>query len=564
MEVDDVTDTQPANNNNNNNNWAVDNVNKLDLGNANYNYNHNNNNTANDDNINYILCPMCQTPIKPNAVNLCMQCLNSRFDITAGISRELVIFQCRQCERWYKNPQWISAELESANLLELLLKKVSGISKREVKLVNAAFVWTEPHSKRLRIKLTIQKEVMSNAIIEKSFEVSFIIENQQCRECQASFTHHTWKASIQLRQKVNHKRTFLFLEQLILKFNMAQNCIGIKEQRDGIDFYFASKSAAQTFMSFLQSVICCEKGNNLNSKRLISHDHKSNVANFKYTMNAELPPVCRNDLCLIPLKLQKRCGGHSPLMICYKITTWLHLVDPISLHTIELDSKQYFRYYFKPISSVQHLTVFYVMAITPKKNVQQHGKWKCAEVELVRENDLGDDTAPILDAVTHLGGLLKEGDMVMGYDLHQLSTHDDLIHDANLKPYLKRHKMPDVIIVKKHYPYYSKATKRKWKLKSMVKERDYNVDKYAAEREQRDNEEFMRDIEQDFELRCQVKVYKDPNAVFDESEVDPEVPHIPDHELLDEFAEMKLQSDDKQQNNDEENDNDDEDMACID
>eukprot|EP01084_Bolivina_argentea_P079321 143904_1 len=519
-------------------NYAFDNL-DLDLMN-NDNNNINSSQNDDDDNINFILCPMCQTPIKPNAVNLCIQCLNSRYDISEGITKEMSLFQCRQCERWYKNPQWIAAELESSTLLELLLKKISGINKKVIKLINASFVWTEPHSKRIKLRLTIQKEVMSNAIVEKSFEVTFVIANQQCKECQASFTHHTWKACIQVRQKVNHKRTFLFLEQLILKYNMGLHCIGIKEQRDGIDFYFSSRSASQTFMSFLHSIIILQKSNDQNSKRLISHDHKSNVANFKYTQNAELPPICRNDLCLIPLKLQKKCGGHCPLMICYKITTTLHLMDPVSLHTIELDSKQYFRYYFKPISSVQHLSVFYVMALTPMRKVHR-GKWKCAELELVRENDLGEENAEVLETVTHLGGLLKEGDMVLGYDLHQLSTHTDLVHDKNLKSYLRKAKMPDVIVIKKHYPYYSKALKRRWKLKSMVKEREYNVGKYAAEKEKMDNELFMRDIEQDFDLRCRINVYKD----HDQAPKTPQIsgteapPQIPEDELIDEFAEIK-------------------------
>ena len=72
-------------------------------------------------------------------------------------------------------------------------------------------------------------------------------------------------------------------------------------------------------------------------------------------------------------------------------------------------------------------------------------------MELIREHDLGDDNAPVLEAITHLGGLLQPGDMVKGYDLGQLVTHSDLVHDKNLRPYLKKHKMPDVIVVRKHY-----------------------------------------------------------------------------------------------------------------
>merc|ERR1712154_126326 len=76
------------------------------------------------------------------------------------------------------------------------------------------------------------------------------------------------------------------------------------------------------------------------------------------------------------------------------------------------------------------------------------------------------------------------------------------------------------------------------KLKSMVKEREYNVDKYHAEKEQQDNELFMREIEQDFDLRCMINVYKDDKVQKNEN--NDELPQIPDSELIDEFAEMKV------------------------
>merc|ERR1712228_53000 len=103
------------------------------------------------------------------------------------------------------------------------------------------------------------------------------------------------------------------------------------------------------------------------------------------------------------------------------------------------------------------------------------------------------------------------------------------------------------------------------KLKSMVKERDYNVDKYAAEREKIDNEIFMRDIEQDFDLRCQIKVYKDNDNVDVNNDNDDEIPQIPDSELINEFNEMKVsQNDDqKEEDNDYNNDNDNNDQEML-
>jgi len=233
-------------------------------------------------------------------------------------------------------------------------------------------------------------------------------------------------------------------------------------------------------------------------------------------------------------------------MLCHKVTTALHFVDPTSLHSVELDAKQYFRYKFNAIANVKQCTVFYVQAVMPIKNATAHKKWKCAELELVREAELGDPNAAVLDTVTHLGGLLKPGDMVAGYDLERLATHNDLRHHKDLRGFLRKARLPDVVVVKKHYEYRSKAQRRKWRLKRMAKEREGSVDKYTAEREQRDNEMFMREIEQDFELRCQIKVYRDPkhqggNA---DQETDDERPQIPDSELIDEMSEMKIAEND--------------------
>lgn len=51
----------------------------------------------------------------------------------------------------------MSCALESRELLAICLKKLKGLNK--VHLVDAGFVWTEPHSKRVKVKLTVQKEV---------------------------------------------------------------------------------------------------------------------------------------------------------------------------------------------------------------------------------------------------------------------------------------------------------------------------------------------------------------------------------------------------------------------
>lgn len=82
-------------------------------------------------------------------------------------------------------PPWQTMQLESKELMAVCLRKIQGLSR--VKLIDAVWIWTEPHSLRLKIKLTIQKEVINGAILQQAAIVEFVIRNQQCKACQASF-----------------------------------------------------------------------------------------------------------------------------------------------------------------------------------------------------------------------------------------------------------------------------------------------------------------------------------------------------------------------------------------
>jgi nonsense-mediated mRNA decay protein 3 len=101
-----------------------------------------------------ILCCLCGSAIQPNAANMCGNCLRSQVDITDGITKQVTLFWCRGCGR-YLRPPWVECELESRQLLALCLKKIKGLN--HVKLVDASFIWTEPHSRRIKVKLTVQK-----------------------------------------------------------------------------------------------------------------------------------------------------------------------------------------------------------------------------------------------------------------------------------------------------------------------------------------------------------------------------------------------------------------------
>ncbi|KAG9977844.1 hypothetical protein KCU78_g22231, partial [Aureobasidium melanogenum] len=107
-----------------------------------------------------------------------------------------------------------------------------------------------------------------------------------------------------------------------------------------------------------------------------------------------------------------------------------------------------------------------------------------------------------------------------------------------------------VVLVKKHYPRRKKAAgqKRNWKLKRMAKEESEMLPrKQDQERLERDFELFLRDVEEDEELRQTMQVYRaqqEANANEMEMETDDEDdegPQIPMDQLLDEFEEMNMQ-----------------------
>ena len=55
--------------------------------------------------------------------------------------------------------------------------------------------------------------------------------------------------------KVDHKKTFFFLEQVILKHGAHAQTTNIKERPDGLDFYFQNRSHAVKFIEFISAVV---------------------------------------------------------------------------------------------------------------------------------------------------------------------------------------------------------------------------------------------------------------------------------------------------------------------
>lgn len=362
-----------------------------------------------------ILCCSCGVPIEPNPTSMCLPCLRAQVNITEGIDTEQTLIHCHQCNRYnVGNDKYVAAELESPQLLGICLKKIRGL--QHVRVVDAGFIWTEEHSKRIKVRLLIQAEVQQGAVLQQEHVCTFTIMSTLCVPCQYTHTEHTWSTRVQVRQTVNHKRTFLYLEQIILHNRAKLNISNIKEYPHGLDFYFTSRSDAGRFVDLLHNSV---PGRHSESQKLISADLKSNTATIEYSIMFEIAQLCKDDLVYLPQRFYNQLGGLGPLCIVSKVNSRIHFVDPLTGNTGSLTAAQYFEKPFVAFRDRRHKVEGIVLVSEEENSSGARGQEvKVAYVELQRENDMYDGVT--VHTKTYLSSLCKPGRSVAVYSLDNI------------------------------------------------------------------------------------------------------------------------------------------------
>lgn len=480
----------------------------------------------------YILCCECGVQIESNPANTCVACLRTQIDITEGIPKQAVLHFCKSCERYLQPPAtWINAALESPELLAVCLKRIKGLAK--VHLVDAGFIWTEPHSKRLKVRVCVEKEVVGGAVLQQTFVIEFVVQGQMCDDCHRVEAKDFWRALVQIRQKTGHKKTLFYLEQMILKNKAHNNCTNIKAVHEGLDFYFAAKQDARRMVDFLQTVVPCRYQM---AQELISHDIRNNTFNYKFTFSVEIVPVCKdNVVCLAP-KLAQQLGNMGQVVICQRVTNSIHLIDPNSAQIAEVSGQTFWRLPFASLAHPRQLQEFVVMnseEILKQEKAHVAGRGQVSrrhvlsDVWVVRASDLGSGDQQYY-CRSHLGHLLQPGDSVLGLDLRTANLSDEHLDK------MKADKIPDVVLVKKVYADSSKrAQKRQWKLKHIA--RDGALETASVENDYRD---FLEDLEEDPDYRQNINIYRNAErhtAVESDSDAE-DMPHISLQEMLDDLC----------------------------
>uniref|UniRef100_A0A669BPM4 60S ribosomal export protein NMD3 n=1 Tax=Oreochromis niloticus TaxID=8128 RepID=A0A669BPM4_ORENI len=437
---------------------------------------------------------------------MCVACLRTQVDISEGIPKQVTVHFCKQCERYLQPPAtWVQCALESRELLALCLKKLKS-SMSKVRLIDAGFLWTEPHSKRIKMKLTIQKEVMNGAILQQVFVVEFVIQSQMCDDCHRVEAKDFWKAVVQVRQKVD---TFI-------------------EVDEGIDFYYGSKQHAQKMVDFLQCTVPCRSKA---SQRLISHDIHSNTYNYKSTFSVEIVPVCKDNVVCLSPRLAQSLGNMGQVCVCIRVTSTIHLIDPRTLQIAEVDGNTYWRNPFNGLFNPKQLEEFIVMDIDIIRDQKlgagagmRSNKHTLAEVWVQKTSEM--NTSQQYHCRTFLGHLLNIGDLVLGFDFANSNINDEYLNKMN------PHHVPDVVLIKKSYDRSRRVKRRNWKLQEMARDREgMDTD------DERQYQDFLEDLEEDEALRKNVNIFRDASKIPVESDTDDDgAPCVSLAEMLEELS----------------------------
>ena len=263
------------------------------------------------------------------------------------------------------------------------------------------------------------------------------------------------------------------------------------------------------------------------SKKLISTDDKSNISNFKFTNYVEICPLCKDDLLYLPAKTARNLGNISRLVLVKNISNLIHLIDPLTGQTASMTSDAYWRDPIRPIitASRARLSRFVVLGKEPvvlRQNVSKRAtskkqKSKLADLTLAKAEDLGINDVQYEER-SHIGYLMKAGDVCAGYDLKKTQFMDDEAEELR-----EAGKVPDIVILRKLYGGVASndsnaAKMRMWRLKRLDVDVADAPQRGRGARKQEDDddmdeEDFMQEVEADREMRQNMNLYKSDVAV---------------------------------------------------
>ncbi len=230
--------------------------------------------------------------------------------------------------------------------------------------------------------------------------------------------------------------------------------------------------------------------------------------------------------------MARNLGNISRLALVKNITNRIHLIDPLSGQTAQMSPEAFWREPIRPVITAARSKFVRYMVLgkdaviiehnVSKKAATRKNKSKLALLTVAKEDDLGMNDIQI-EEHSHVGYLMKAGDIAVGYDLTDVQFVDDEAEDARAAG-----KFPDVIILRKLYGGVAAqdadaAKQRLFKLQRLdadaVEASKARRAKKDKEDDDMDEEDFLREVEADKEMRLNMNLYKTEIAVSKEKDI---------------------------------------------
>lgn len=247
--------------------------------------------------------------------------------------------------------------------MALCLRKVTGLNK--VKIIDAFWIWTEPHSKRLKVGLEIEKSVLNDKMaLRQRVEVEYVVRNKQCLECIREASEHTWGSQIQLRQRVSSgsPSSLISLESLLIKGGMHHLMLSVDVVKQGMNLFFKNKNQAEKVVNFISNLLPTRVKS---SKKMVSANKQNNTQKYEYVYLVDVVPLVKHDL--VYLRKNQKLTSSSQLMIVEKLSSSLHLLNPLTLQRMEMTAAKYFSLPF-PLTALMNskqLSTYILLDLDP-------------------------------------------------------------------------------------------------------------------------------------------------------------------------------------------------------
>lgn len=338
-----------------------------------------------------ILCPACGTPTtaRSDGTVLCRACVAAsgddwRLPLQRHIERYpkiLSFCRCPLCERVLtsevsKQERWEGLDWESEQLLAFLLRRVKSalLGKRAVSAIeglsralgdgklsldDARFVWTEPHSRRVKLEVVVGHAGEGGASKHKC-ELEFYEERRRCKTCLGESSTRGRKmgsgggdfnSKVQVRVKgAGGKRTLRSLEDALKQLGGAATAA--RRHAAGFDVEFASRQHAAKFLSDLRRSGRAPLRVEQPTKKLVTHDEHTNAADWQRTTLVWVPPIDKHDIVV---------SGSSTFALVVGVRNTIRVVDLVTRNERDVTAEQYFKDPSEAVMSTTDLVDFEVL-----------------------------------------------------------------------------------------------------------------------------------------------------------------------------------------------------------